>query len=353
MSSQNFCTECGAELEAGAAFCGQCGTPVKPPEPTPPEEIPPPPASSKPEASPSPTSTPPPTKPRMTALVITLSLVGVGLFLALIAGIGIAVMNMTRNAPPVVESSFFQENFESSPEVDGEGSIMSDPLRPGNHVWEAVGDGDLAYFFLPITGIKPGEIAEVSFDILAAEAIIYDDALEGGEFHIRVRLMNSDGNSIISGASAYLSDEWQTVTTQIEVPRNPPFELGLEIFRIEGYLLFDNITVRNSTEIAEPEPSPSEPADEPADQWLVGQEWFQEIVDGLPDGVTLSINFAESDERGWETLEVREHHSLDSGYDPNVSPLFGMFRVSDARDTVEWYDVVEDDYRPINQYLAR
>tara|TARA_R110000850_G_scaffold136245_10_gene257382 strand:- start:574 stop:1641 length:1068 start_codon:yes stop_codon:yes gene_type:complete len=353
MSSQKFCTECGTDVQSGSSFCDQCGASLDS------TESPVEPREEQTATSPHPTSTPdaPAARKSRSGLILILALVGGGLFLAVIAGVGVTVWKLTTTAHtteaathPSNSSEVIFENFESSSEIDGEGSITSDTLRPDNYAWEAIGDGDMAYFFLPASGITPGEEVEISFEFrITLETIINHIAQPTNDLNIRLRLMNSEGNSIVGGASSVISESWQTVTARLEVPDNPPYDLGIEIMQIEGPILFDNITIRNLGGSPTPPVAELNARGFPIDQWLAEQNWFQEIIGGLPEGVSLSIDTSE--EADWDNIEVREHHSPDSGYDPNVSPMYGMFRVNEARDTIEWFEPVSGDYVPLQRFL--
>lgn len=50
-------------------------------------------------------------------------------------------------------------------------------------------------------------------------------------------------------------------------------------------------------------------------------------------------------------VAVREKHDETCGGDPEVAPLLDRFRVSPKTGVVEWYDALEDDYRPYSEFL--
>lgn len=45
-------------------------------------------------------------------------------------------------------------------------------------------------------------------------------------------------------------------------------------------------------------------------------------------------------------IVIREHHDQKCGGDPDTSPVVDRFRVSKPAGTIQWYDVVNDDYLP-------
>lgn len=85
--------------------------------------------------------------------------------------------------------------------------------------------------------------------------------------------------------------------------------------------------------------------------WLETQPWFLRLNKSMPTGVTLSIAIHESEDPRWSMIAIREVHSLDSSFDPNVSPTVGIFRVSTDRQTTEWLDPVVNDWDSTQAFL--
>jgi hypothetical protein len=72
----------------------------------------------------------------------------------------------------------------------------------------------------------------------------------------------------------------------------------------------------------------------------------------MPKGVRVNFHVSESDEPGWDTVELREVHSFDSGYDPDVSPMIGIFRVSKDRLTTQAMDPVTADWISPDAFMS-
>jgi len=98
------------------------------------------------------------------------------------------------------------------------------------------------------------------------------------------------------------------------------------------------------------EPSQPAPAATPLTAWLEEQAWFLTLGKSMPDGVSLSVMFPESEDLEWEMVEIREVHSPESGFDPAVSPMVGIFRVSADRQTTEWLDPVVGEWDSIRVF---
>lgn len=72
----------------------------------------------------------------------------------------------------------------------------------------------------------------------------------------------------------------------------------------------------------------------------------------LPKGVTLALEVdADPEAKGWYQVVLREFHSEDSGFDPNVAPAIAHFYVRESDGKIEWYDLVEDVRRPFEDFL--
>jgi hypothetical protein len=87
--------------------------------------------------------------------------------------------------------------------------------------------------------------------------------------------------------------------------------------------------------------------------WLMLQPWFKSLEKSMPAGVRLSIVEHDREDLKWRILQIREIHAPGSGYDPDVSPTVGIFRVSADRKTTHWLDPVSDDWKPLADFLRR
>jgi len=102
-----------------------------------------------------------------------------------------------------------------------------------------------------------------------------------------------------------------------------------------------------------PDPAADGPTEDEFERWFETQGWYRQLLLQLPEGVTWGFHGFPDEEHPGETMvEVREFHAPDSGYDPNVSPMVGLFRVSADRARVLWLDPVEAGWRPLDQFLA-
>lgn len=85
--------------------------------------------------------------------------------------------------------------------------------------------------------------------------------------------------------------------------------------------------------------------------WWGNQPWVKALKKSMPRGVTISMHAEPYNAEGWSDVEVREQHSTDSSFDPDVSPMVGLFRVSRAGRSVEWMEPVSGDYQPLEGFL--
>lgn len=88
-------------------------------------------------------------------------------------------------------------------------------------------------------------------------------------------------------------------------------------------------------------------------RWLESQPWVAALKKSMPRGVTVSVDVRPFEADGWSEIEIREHHSPDWGFDPNVSPIVGFFRVSRTGRKVEWMEPVSGDYEPLEGFIKR
>jgi len=54
-------------------------------------------------------------------------------------------------------------------------------------------------------------------------------------------------------------------------------------------------------------------------------------------------------ERGWTEIAVHENHKPSCGGDPNTFPAIDHFRVSDDLKLVQWYDMPNAEYVPLQK----
>ena len=87
--------------------------------------------------------------------------------------------------------------------------------------------------------------------------------------------------------------------------------------------------------------------------WFDQQPWVVALQKSMPRGVTISMNAQPFDSEGWSAVELREHHSANSGFDPDVSPMVGLFRVARNHQAIEWMDPVTGGYQPLSTFLEQ
>lgn len=63
--------------------------------------------------------------------------------------------------------------------------------------------------------------------------------------------------------------------------------------------------------------------------------------------------FVEEESSKSFTVAIRENHNPHCGGDPDVAPVIDRFRISRTKKTIEWYDVIDDDYRPYAEAVER
>jgi hypothetical protein len=86
--------------------------------------------------------------------------------------------------------------------------------------------------------------------------------------------------------------------------------------------------------------------------WLQKQPWLLELRKSMPRGVGMTMHAEPYDAEGWSEVALRETHSEDSGYDPNVNPMIGLFRISRTDQRIEWMEPVSGEYVPVEQFLT-
>lgn len=85
--------------------------------------------------------------------------------------------------------------------------------------------------------------------------------------------------------------------------------------------------------------------------WLGKQPWVIALKRSMPKGVTVSAHADLYDAEGWSDVQFREHHAPDSGFDPDVSPSLGIFRISRKDRTVQWLEPVSGEYVPLSEFI--
>lgn len=263
--------------------------------------------------------------------------------------------------PSLVAMGDFSQG--SPPGMEGDGNRFGDGENPS---WQMQAPDDMA-IDIPL---KPtpgkGSIA-VSCRVLVHGSTTTDSQLGG--VRIRFRFTDRYESSGIADHVLQASDDWQTVGHTFEDTASGPYRLGIEAFGYTGLLYLDNVDARiagNEATAGSPESTaaevvvgnvdsaPTAEAHEASEleNWVINQPWFQRLSTSMPDGVTLSIMKTDGGFEGWTPFEIREHHSAESGFDPDVTPLVGLFEVSPKRDEVGWYDAVSDEWQPIEDFIA-
>lgn len=115
-----------------------------------------------------------------------------------------------------------------------------------------------------------------------------------------------------------------------------------------------------SAPVAQPAPTPVPSAEiaaagDLADMvlWWDQQPWVNALKKSMPRGVTLVMHAEPYDAGGWSDVTLREDHAPDSGFDPNVSPMVGIFRVSRVGRKIEWMEPVSGEYEPLEGFLKK
>jgi len=93
------------------------------------------------------------------------------------------------------------------------------------------------------------------------------------------------------------------------------------------------------------------PDEKSAVTWIEKQPWIEELKKTMPPGVTISLYAEPEDAEGWSQVSLRSTHSPGSGFDPNVSPMIGLFRVSSSDRRIEWLEPVSGDFVPVEKFL--
>lgn len=94
----------------------------------------------------------------------------------------------------------------------------------------------------------------------------------------------------------------------------------------------------------------SMPRDEDLEAWIMQQRWFVKLSDSMPPGVMLAVE-TDLDDPAWIGVGIREIHSADSGFDPNVAPTVGHFRISADRESMHWLDPVNATWSTMDAFF--
>lgn len=87
------------------------------------------------------------------------------------------------------------------------------------------------------------------------------------------------------------------------------------------------------------------------EDWVARQIWVANVEASLPSGVHLAISEAANEEVGWHSFQIREVHEEGSGFDTNVSPSLGLFRVDEQRSMVEWLNPISGEWDSLSAFL--
>lgn len=260
--------------------------------------------------------------------------------------------------PAAGGSIIHSENFDSpaGPVVEGEGQLANLPGDTGNRVWKITGDAE-SYVSLPLP-VTPGSgKILVSYQVYIPSTTVIEsfDGQQMKGVRVRTRLTDRLGSSAIFDAVLSPADSWQQVNVTFDDGNSAPYDVGIEMIWFQGPIYIDTIEVRTDTApTGTVSPTPPETKNVPGEtteQWIERQPWLATLRKSMPAGVTVSVSVEPGAADGWDSIEIREHHSPVSGFDPNVSPMIGMFRLSPDRNTLEYLDPVSGEYGSIQPFL--
>ncbi|MBN8420171.1 MAG: zinc ribbon domain-containing protein [Verrucomicrobia bacterium] len=86
-------------------------------------------------------------------------------------------------------------------------------------------------------------------------------------------------------------------------------------------------------------------------EWFLKLPWVVELRRAMPHGVGMLLTAEPYDDDGWSEVSLRETHSKDSGFEPDVSPMIGLFRVARADRRIEWLDPVSGEFQSLQTFL--
>ncbi len=184
--------------------------------------------------------------------------------------------------------------------------------------------------------------AGVTLEVFSAE-------MAGSDAHlaVEVRENHAAGSGFDPGEAPrwgifQVSKDLKTIFYLSPVTNRPE---PVEVFMAEGKLRVAALT-RPGTGL------PGAEGETELERWVRKQDWFRKLEGAIPEGITLRILPREDGFEGWTEFEIREHHSRESGFDPDAAPLVGLFEVSPTRDGIGWYDPVSTEWQPIEDFLA-
>ncbi|MFK5921859.1 MAG: zinc ribbon domain-containing protein [Verrucomicrobiota bacterium] len=383
MADQKFCEQCGASLQQGTRFCEACGQAVLSSSGIPPgssqeirdtdmpfkvsSELKSSPTSSK--EMPSNTFAKVKKKGERSLalnffLVALLVLVGL---LALVGGIGWLLIQGNKESANISSDSLDGSfNLVVGGDFTGvlEGDIEGDggPVdQGGNAVWQMIGPVDQG-IVLPLgTGLKEGKI-RVQCRIFIPELTTTDEQLGG--VRVRFRFIDRYQSSAVADKLLLSSKDWQVLEHEFEDTDSGPYQLGIEVIGYTGALYLDDVAahvvmVENQGQrgglestVINGHTAVKSAGESDLEKWVSIQPWFKQLEKSMPEGVSLGIAESESEFSGWKGFIIREFHSQESGFDPDVAPLVGIFHVSPDRSGVGWFDPVSDEWQPIEDFLA-
>lgn len=265
-----------------------------------------------------------------------------------LAAIAFTGVNYAPEAASLVAADF----EDPSSRVGGDGRVVAVPGGGGNRGLQFFGDEDMA-FFASLPSIGRGEKYAISFRLLVPDEtrFVFFDGEPAEGIRLRLRFTNRDEGSAIMDRVVSTKGEWVTIAAEFEDDGSGPYQLGVEAIWFDSLIYFDDIVVGKKGKAGMTPGLSGGGREELIGKWFQTLPWMVNLQTKLPDGVTTSVSVEKSPEEGWYDIEVREHHSPESGFDPNVSPMMGMFRVSADRMRVEFLDVVEGEYGPITPFL--
>ncbi len=377
MADQKFCEQCGASLQQGTRFCEACGQAVLSSSGIPPgsfQEVRdmdmPSKVSFELKSAVTSGKEMPPTvfeqteKKGKRSTVVKAFLIG--LFIAAV-GFGWWIIQGEKlsgniSSDPSDENS----NLVVAGDFTGvlEGGMEGDggPVDlEGNRAWQMIGPADQGIVFSLKTGLKEGVI-RVRCRISIPELVTTDAQLGG--MRVRFRLIDRYQSSAVADDLLQSSAKWQHLEHEFEDTDSGPYQLGIEVLAFTGAIYLDDVEARpviverqgqrESLEntVAEDPADAKDTGESDLEKWVSIQPWFKQLEKSMPKGVSLGIAESESEFSGWKGFVIREFHSQQSGFDPDVAPLVGIFQVSPDRSGVGWFDPVSDEWQPIEDFLA-
>lgn len=235
-------------------------------------------------------------------------------------------------------------DFSGAGAVEGDGGLVRFGSADGNGAWRLVGPDDMSFSKALAPTPGSGGIV-VKFRLLVPSDTGADPQLKG--IRIRARLMDRHQSSAINDRVVQPGGQWETVQLSFTDTGSGPYTLGLEAFGFTGPIYFDDIEVRMGGT------APGAAAAQTLEDWFAALPWMRSLAASLPAGVTMNLTTGgDDDPAGFTTVEVRETHSPDSGFDPNTSPLVGIFLVSDDRQTVRWLNSLTGEWDSVEAFTA-